>query len=160
MAMTLVSTTTVPSGGAASIEFTNIPQTGKDLLLLYSIRGVNTNGDNITVSLNGSTSNFTSREIEGTGSVVGSNSRTSAWGGYANGTNTSNTFNNGQIYLANYASSLTKSQSIDVVTENNSTTAYQYISARNWNDTSAITSITISGFTIPQHSSASLYIIS
>lgn len=148
MTLSLVQSVTVGAGGAASIDFTSIPQTGTDLLVMYSVRvdGSGSNGANIDLTINGSTSGFTGREIEGYGSGVGSNTRNSTWGGYANGNATANTFCNGQIYFPNYTSSTAKSHLIDVVTENNATLAYQYISARQWSGTAAITSL---GFAIP-----------
>jgi len=63
------------------------------------------------------------------------------------------------IYIPNYTSSNAKSASIDGVSENNATASYQTIDAFLWNDTSAITSITLtlSGGNFAQYSSASLY---
>lgn len=161
MTMKLVSTVTVGSSGAASIQFTNIPQTGTDLLVIYSLRvdGSGSNGENISLGINGSYSGFTGREIEGYGSGVGSNTRNSTWGGYANGNATANTFNNGQIYFPNYTSSIAKSHSIDVVTENDATQAYQYIAARSWSGTSAITSLSLEIGWFAPNSTASLYTI-
>jgi len=119
--MTLVSTVTVGSGGAASIDFTSIPQTGTDLLLICSFRE-NTAGVNSAwrLNLNGVSTNHTFRQLFGTGSSVASYS-----GSYnklittdATGT-TSNTFSNNSIYIPNYAGSTNKSYSIDSVIENN-----------------------------------------
>ena len=70
MAMTLVSTTTVPSGGAASIEFTGIAGTGKDLLLLLSARGADSE---LRLTFNSDTgANYTHRRLQGNGSTVSS----------------------------------------------------------------------------------------
>ena len=76
MAMTLVSTTTVPSGGAASIEFTNIPQTGKDLLLVCSLR--QTTGSELIVEYNNFAGSYVTRTLGGDGTTVYSSSSTDA----------------------------------------------------------------------------------
>jgi hypothetical protein len=73
---------------------------------------------------------------------------------------TANTFGNTSIYIPNYRSSAAKSFSVDAVTENNATLAYQNIQAGLWNNSAAITSISISflsGGNWAQGSSASLY---
>lgn len=163
MAMTLVSTVTVGSGGAASIEFTNIPQTGKDLLLVFS--GRSELYSSMTLSFNSSTSNFSYRDLQGSGSSVSSSSRSDSqylvldvqdsW--------TANTFGNVQLYISNYGSSANKSWSIDAVIENNGTEAYQTLVAGLWSNSAAVTAVKLqqtSVSDIAQYSTASLYIIS
>lgn len=167
MALTLVSTVQVPSGGAASIEFTNIPQTGKDLLILASLRNADSN---ITayVRLNGDTgSNYDYRDLQGNGASVSSNNysdgdRVDFGGGVVPTAATASTFSNIQIYVSNYTSSTGKSLSYDGVTENNATTAYQTITAGYWGGTAAVTSFALLGLgrNYNQYSSASLYIVS
>ena len=79
MAMSLVSTVTVGSGGAASIQFDNIPQSGKDLFILVSMKITKASGnpDALEVRFNGDTgSNYTTRWLEGSGSAVASSSTT------------------------------------------------------------------------------------
>ena len=168
MAMTLVSTVTVGSGGASSAEFTNIPQTGKDLLILYSLRS-NT-GTATTDAFeyrynNNSTAN--AYQVNQLGATTGVNpnafSSTANFAGSINGNGTTaNTFGNGSIYIANYAGSTQKASSVDNVSENNSSSgAERSITANNWNNTAAITSVNFipnNGF--GQHSTFSLYIIS
>ena len=160
----LISTVTVGSGGAASIEFTSIPQTYTDLVLKHSIR---TNRalmvDGVNVSFNGSTSNFTSRRIFGDGSSVGSDTPIRQIG-LANGdSSTANIFGNTQAYIPNYTGSNYKSWSLEAVMEDNATYGRNDLMACLWSDTSAITSITLTptiGTIILQYSSASLYGIS
>ncbi len=75
MTMTLVSTVTVGSGGASSIEWTSIPQSGKDLLILLSARAAsNAIRNDVGVSFNGVTTNRTYRSLYGNGfNAFGSN---------------------------------------------------------------------------------------
>jgi hypothetical protein len=158
--MTLIEHIEVGSGGAASMTFSSIPTGGTytDLLLVYSLRPTNTNVEGIYISFNGSTSNFSARYLEGNGSSASSGAGIARYIGAFQGT-TSNTFGNGQVYIPNFASSNAKSWSVDNVTEANQTAAYQDIIAGLWNDTTAISSITISlnSATIAQYSSATLY---
>ena len=172
MAMTLVSTVQVPSGGAASIEFTGIAGTGKDLLVLFSGRSAANNQNRaLSIQVNSNTSDiYTTLRLEGTGSTVGTNKLSPGSGvpqilinsGQQGTATTANTFSNVAIYFANYASSANKSISADAVTENNATQAYQSIYAALAATTAAITSIKLydDGSTFAQHTSASLYIVS
>jgi hypothetical protein len=163
MAMTLVSTVTVGSGGAASIQFTNIPQTGKDLLLVTSLRNSDTGTtDGILLNFNSSTSNFSARVLYGTGSsALSTTASFDIIGGITGNGATASTFSNGQLYISNYASGANKSYSVDTVAENNATATRHAILAGQWANSAAITSIAISGgYNFMQHSTASLYIIS
>jgi len=150
----------VGSGGAASIEFTSIPADYTDLMLVYSLRNTTTTNYQ-TMSFNGSTSNFTHRELQGEGSGTPSSaSRTDSVMrlSVARSDFTSNTFSSTRIYIPNYRSSANKSFSLDAVTENNATLSYQAIIAGLWSQTSAITSITLtSPANFVEHSSASLF---
>lgn len=159
--ITLVSTVTVGSGGAASITINSIPQTGKDLLILVSARHDSTSS--ITeVRLNSASANRSMRRLTGDGTNVFSGNDTNIWVRGARSDATSNTFANGWVYVSNYAGSAAKSVSIDGVTENNGTLANQEIQAGLWNDTSAVTSVQLipNSGNFVQHTSASLYIIS
>jgi hypothetical protein len=168
MAMTFVQTITVGSGGAASITFSNVAGTGKDLLVVLSGRNT-VNEASVRVRLNSNTgNNYSYRMLYGNGGTPNNESATSQSGiiAYTLSTNndTSNTFSSVQFYFANYTSSLLKNIAIEGVTENNNTTAYQNLVAANWNQTSAITSIELTalgtGGSFAQNSTASLYIIS
>jgi hypothetical protein len=143
--MKLIETKTLGTA-AASIEFTSIPQTFTDLVLLSSLRSNHTVEDAAFATINGLTTNQTVRILYGDGAAVGSVSQTRIRLAEAPGsTYTSNTFGNSHTYIPNYSSTTTaKSFSTDSVTENNATTSYQFISAQLWNSTAAITSL---GFT-------------
>jgi hypothetical protein len=165
MAMTLVSTVTVGSGGAASIEFTGIAGTGKDLLLKVGSRAVSTNST-FMVRLNGdSGSNYAEIELQGSGSAASSSSvatGTSLTASQSRSSDTASTFGSTELYIANYTSTTNKSISQDGLGENNGTTAFMRMFAQRYSTSSAISSIalTVSGSSFAEHSTASLYIIS
>jgi len=167
MAYTLIETVTVGSGGAASIEFTSIPQDGVDLLLKLSTRTDRAaNTDNIELQVNSNTGSiYTHKRLQGTGSGVFTGSFTGTVAYIINNGNndTSNTFGNADFLIANYTSSANKSCSSDAVNENNATLAYQDLKAHLIADTNPITSIQLapdSGTNFLQYSTASLYKIS
>lgn len=163
---TLIASSTVGSGGATDITFSSIPQTYTDLLLKVSFRttsgGANYTGE---MTINGTTTGYTGKDITGTGASVTSNNRNYAFvyiGEINGGASTSNTFTNKEIYIPNYTSSNYKSISIDSVFENNATTAYAQLEAILWSNTAAITSLKVFEETnsLAQYSSAYLYGIS
>ena len=166
---TLISSTTVGSGGASSIDFTSIPSTYTDLVLKGSTRiSTSNNYDGVFIKVNNSTAfQYADRALYGNGSsaasindVVGDQNAGMYWL-YSNGNNsTANTFNNFEIYVPNYAGSNQKSFSYEAVTENNATAAWSSIVAGLWNQTSAINRLTltpIGSATFLQYSTAYLY---
>lgn len=157
----LIASSTVGSGGAASVSFTSIPSTYTDLCLKMSLRSdFATIGDTLYLELNGSAINFSSRYLRGSGSAADS-SVLNQFAGYADGANeTASTFSNIDLYIPNYAGSNNKSYSVDSVDENNATTAYQVLIAGLWSNTAAINQVTIklnTGRNFVQHSTAYLY---
>ena len=165
MGYQLIETIEVGSGGAASIEFTGIPQDGVDLAILLSGRtdyaGI---GFPLYTTINSdTTSTYVARYIRGDGSSVVSQTTSTNIGIYsgfiASATSTSNSFENLSFYIPNYSGNAQKSFSVDTVGENNATTAYQNIIAGLWPQTSAITTITMTPLSsnFVQHSTASLY---
>ena len=163
--MKLIESKTLASA-AASVNFTSIPQTYDDLLLVCSFRSDRaTNSGNLGLRLNNdSGSNYSFRRLRGNGSASESLAETYNWLNLYHtttaGSDTASTFGNTQIYIPNYKSSVAKSLSIDGVNENNATLAYQTIFAGLWTGTAAITSIQIEenfGGNWVQYSSASLY---
>jgi hypothetical protein len=142
------------NASAASVTFSNIPQSGyTDLKIVFSGRAdkAASTYTNTYISFNGSTSSFSSRELYGTGSSAGSgNSSTSPGGGQGSGyvnavSTTSSTFSNNEIYIPNYTSTNAKSFSSDFTVENNATLGLAGFIAGLWNPgtQSAITSITL-----------------
>lgn len=155
-----IATVTVGSGGASSIDFTSIPATYTDLVLKFSLRNASGSNRQVRFKFNGTTSNMTYRLLYGDGSGAASENSTGIFAYSNDGSNTANTFGNGEIYIPNYAGSTNKSVSSDSVEENNATQAYSGLAANLWSDTSAITSISIivnGGGNILQYSTATLY---
>jgi hypothetical protein len=166
--MTLIASSTVPSGGAASIDFTSIPSTYTDLVVKLSARTTrpsiidygamrfnSDNGSNYTaVYFYGfgtgtppSNTNGNATQLEIPNTLDGDSA-------------TANTFSNVEIYIPNYAGSTQKSVSFDGVSENNATNAITLLQAGKWSGTSAINSMTLysaNGFNFMQYSTAYLY---
>ena len=153
----------VGSGGAASIDFTTIPSTYTDLVLVFSTRtsAASASGNDI-LSINGSLSSFSGRRLYGSGSSAASDTVTT-WSGFTDAnTATASTFGNTAIYFTNYAGSTNKSYSIDTVQEQNGTTAYMGLAAGLWSNSAAINRLTLtpdSGNYV-QYSTAYLYGVS
>jgi hypothetical protein len=146
--------------GAASMDFTSIPSTYTDLCVKVSARGTNASTTvEMLVSFNGVSTNLSSKLLYGTGSAVGSVSPSNIAGAISAALDTSSTFGNSEIYIPNYAGSTNKSVSFDSVSENNATTAYQYLTAGLWTNTAAITSVTLTpaASSFAQYSTATLY---
>jgi len=167
------STVTVGSGGAANIDFTSIPSTYTDLLLVGSLRSTyGSDSDGCFMRINNSSSGYSFRFLYGSGSGVASGTATYGISTtYINvssigaATTTASTFSNHAIYLPNYTSSNNKSVSIDGVSEINATApAYAWLAAGLWSNSAAVNQITLSlpanGANFAQYSTATLYGIS
>lgn len=155
----LIASTTLGSS-AASIDFTSIPSTFQNLILKYSIRSATGGVGYVKLTLNGSTSSFSGKGLEGNGTGVSLSGTGNFAGVFCGSTDTANTFSNGEIYFPNYASSSYKSFSSDSATETNATESYLELIAGLWSNTAAITSISLNLSTsanIAQYSSAYLY---
>ena len=158
MKKTLIERIEVGSGGAATIEFTSIPQTYAGLYLVCSVRNTSSSLT-FDINPNGSTTNKTRTNLQG----AGSGTPTSATGTditplQNSNSFTSNTFASTSVLIPNYASSNNKGISIDTVTENNATTSYQRLQAALWSDTTAISSLECStANNFAQYSSFTLY---
>jgi len=147
--------------GAASIDFSSIPSTYTDLVLKISARTTRVDfSDAISLSINGSSANQTSRYLEGGGTAAGSGSLSSFRTQASAATSTSNTFGNSEFYIPNYAGSNNKSASSDGVSENNATSASAWLVANLWSQTAAINQLTITDLnsaTFVQYTTATLY---
>ena len=162
----LISRQTVGSAGAATVTFSNIPQTFTDLKIVSSARSTATSGSSyMQVSFNSSTTSFTLKALYGSGSSASSYSEADVarWVGSVNPTDyTASTFANMDLYISNYASANYKSYSADTADENNGSSAEMLLIGGLWSNTAAITSITLSAASgsFTQYSTFSLYGIS
>jgi hypothetical protein len=173
MAMELVETIEVGSGGASSIEFTSIPQDGVDLLILLSGKGGHTQswGD-LKITLNSDTSaNYNARDLlQYAGSVASQSWSGSLWnpqlmGITGSASSVTNVYANAACYFSNYTSSESKSMSLDGAwsSTNSATTGGLGFFSGSLNTTSPVTSIELTARTstnFVQYSTASLYKIS
>ena len=156
----LIASSTVGSGGAASIDFTSIPSTYTDLCLKVALRSNTAGAEAVIIEFNGSTTGFSGRRLAGEGTGVTSDTLTNIRAAIDTAANTSSSFSNGEFYVPNYAGSANKSVSLDMVMENNATAAVQSLVAGLWSNTAAITSIKLSlnaGGSFVQYSTAYLY---
>jgi hypothetical protein len=135
---------------AASIEFTSIPQTFTDLLVVISARSTRTGnvGDDLTLVVNSITAGYSGRGLDANGSSASSFVEDAGGNKFrylcvinAAGA-TADTFSSNTIYIPNYAGATNKSFSFDNVTENNATFSYQRICAGLLANTAAIDSLT------------------
>jgi hypothetical protein len=165
-AITLISSVTVGGGGAATIDFTSIPQTYTDLQILVSGRSDTGNtGDYLLLNFNGSSANLSSKTLGAFGSTsTFSGTEASLFINILPAANaTANTFGNNSIYIPNYTGSNFKSGSIEGGFESNSTSDwFLFMTAGLWSQTAAITSVKLDLLdgSFIQHSTAYLYGIS
>ena len=161
---TLISSVTVGSGGASTITFSSIPSTYTDLALLFSGRSNWPNyPDDFIVKPNGSATNGSSIRLYGLASSAGSDTHTDIRGLIPGNTATASIFGNASVYITNYASSNSKSFSIDSVMENNASSNLNGLLASLWANSAAITSLEIvsgSSSSFLQYTTAYLYGIS
>jgi hypothetical protein len=130
---------------AASVTFDNIPQTGyTDLKIVGSVRS-DYSGQAIALRINpnGSSTNMSSRNVQGSGSALSSFNDTIAYASSVGSTSTANTFSNIEWYIPNYTSSRSKSISVDYNTETNGSAAIMGVSSGLWSQSSAISSLVI-----------------
>jgi hypothetical protein len=154
-----ISTVTVGSGGAATIDFTSIPQTYTDLKIVLSGRTTDSGATTAVITFNGLSTNLSSKLIVSTGSSVIAGTATNIPVRINWSTSTSSVFGNSEIYIPNYISANLKVVSSDSVNENNATEAYMTLGSHLWNATAAINQVTITPSTgnFVQYSTATLY---
>lgn len=149
MAYELIETVEVGAGGAASIEFSSIPQDGVDLVCVISARcDIDILEGRVRVNFNFDTGeNYYGTQISATGSSQSGGKEISNYIqalGASGSLTSANTFGSQSIYISNYTASQNKSVSVDAVVENGlSGDGAQNISNWSWANTSAISSIQI-----------------
>ena len=149
---TLISSQVLGSS-AASVTFSSIPQTYKDLKLVWSARTDRASfPDYIYFRFNGSSSAvYSATSVSGNGSgAYSSYLANQNIGGNVTPVNTANTTTNtfgcAEMYLPNYATNAAKQTFFSGVAENNSANAAIAAEAELFNSASAITSITLSSY--------------
>lgn len=141
--MKLIQTQTL-STTAASIEFTSIPQTFTDLVLLFSVRCNHTTTADSQFAFNGSTSGFNTVILQATfPSKSTFNSGNRAFPIPGNDA-TASTFTSSSLYISNYATIGGKMFSVDHTRENNTTAATIEMTAGHWAGTGPITAVRLS----------------
>ena len=158
----LIQTVTVGDAGLASIEFTSIPQTFTDLKIIVSSRATGAAVDVMGIAFNGGSVVITgARYLDSNNSGAPRHGALYYYQGLSQPSSyTAGVFASSEFYVPNYSSaSYSKSISADSVLETNATGSYMGITASWWNNTSAITSLTITQVNgnFVQYSSASLY---
>ena len=148
------------TSAAASITFSSIPQTFTDLYLVVSARSSYASDyDVFDILPNGSAADDTFKVLRGSGSSASSESDNFIRVRFSAANATANTFGSSSIYIPNYTASQSKSFSIDAVTENNTTQAFQEITAGLWSVSTAISSLELDVIlgSFASGSSATLY---
>ena len=145
--MKLIQTITLTSA-QATINLTSIPQTFTDLLVTFSLRTDRASLiDFFQLRVNGTTTGYSQRFLEGNGSSVISSVETGQdkllLETINGATSTANTFSNSSLYIPNYTGSTNKTMSLNAVHEDNASTARQRLDAILWSNTSAITSLNL-----------------
>jgi hypothetical protein len=155
-------------GGAASIDFTSIPQTYTDLKLVTSLRGAAASVRTaVRITFNSSSSSYSGRFLRGYDASTRDSGATStsyfdAWR-IPSADQTATIFSNDELYIPNYTSSNFKCFTTDNVCETNLTSGtrnYMSLSSGLWSNTSAITRITLvnaDATNFVQYSTATLY---
>ena len=168
------------NASAASVTFSNIPQSGyTDLKIVMSLRSTDTSSnsgyyDALLTRFNNSTSNYSGREIyayqntpySGTLTTATSTIAGGTWGrltgvgvNNSNSSATASTFTSIDLYLPNYTSSNYKSYSLDLAEEQNASYSTLGMTAGLWSDTTAISTIAfaLKDGSFTQYSTFSLY---
>jgi hypothetical protein len=141
--MTLIQSTTVGSGNAASILFNNIPQTYTDLVMFLSSRSTVANNwtSSYITAVNGSGRSITLRNLTADGTTVSSGTTllyTTTGSGM-----TANYYNNVKFYFPNYTNTaFNKHVSVDLTANSSSSGSNITISGGTIALTAAITSLT------------------
>ena len=164
-----LATVTVGVGGAATIEFANIPQSYTDLKILVSARSnIAAYRSTIVMAINGIySSTYAYRRVYGTASTAGSDvtdpTTYFVCGEVVGASSTANTFTNTEIYISGYSSStFQKPGYADAALEQNDSTNNRLsLTASKWSGTQPISNIKLydsnTAQLFVQYSTATLY---
>lgn len=159
-----IASTTVTAATVTDVQFTSIPGTYTDLVLLANARATRTGfpADDLVIQFNGSTTGYSGKRLYANGTGVSNDSLNDIRGFVSDADSTSSAFGSNIFYIPNYAGSTNKSVSVDGVAESNATNAPLVLFAGLWSNTAAITSIKVfaNNSNIVQHSTFTLYGIS
>lgn len=165
--LNLIATKTVGSGGAATIIFSEIPQTFTDLILFTSTDGTDSNAtQNLYYNGDLTNTNYNRGQYGLDYSTLSAYAYTindSGGAGLVNtSTYTASVFASSKFYIPNYSlSGQTKTNFVYGQTENQAQGSLGSFIANRWSGTAAITEIRLQGTgNFTQYSSASLYGIS
>jgi hypothetical protein len=159
-----IATVNVGAGGQSSISFTSIPSTYKHL----QVRGIaKTTGATSTfaaIRLNGDTgANYSAHELTADGSTAGAYgaaSQTSGWADPISGTDYANVFTAFTLDLLDYTNT-NKYKTIRYLGghSTNSTGSYLFLTSAAWQNTAAVTSLSLSfsDRNFAQYTSVGLY---
>ena len=148
---------------AATVTFSSIPGTFKDLILKLSVRNSLTQEDMLLRINNDSSTLYSRVQLRGNGTQASSSinsAQTSiklenavVGSGY-----TANTFSNHEIYIPNYTASQNRQISSHAAIENNGTEAFDIVHAGLYRSTTAITQIDLIASTGNFISGSSFYL--
>ena len=157
-----LATVTVPSGGASSIVFSGIPQTGYKHLQIRAFTSATSGSNDIDVVFNGDTSaNYASHRLYGTGSSVvsyGAGSLSNV--AFVGRSGTSSYFGGMIVDILDYANTNKYKTTRSLTGEDENSQGIIMLTSGLWQSTSAINSIKIepqSGNSFNQYSSFALY---
>lgn len=144
---TLISSNTL-STSAASVTFSSIPATYTDLVLKVTARLDSGSYGNMDIKPNNSSTNDSTTRLYVENGTVYSDRYTNGYNiiSLSGSSATANTFGSIELYIPNYAGSTYKPMSNFGAAENNSSTTYKMgVNALLWSDTTAISSLVITG---------------
>jgi hypothetical protein len=159
--MIAIQTVTIGAGGASQIQFTSIPQTYTDLLILVSGRTTATN-QTVSMQFNSDTTATNYRRFAlgcDSNNLFSQNINDRGIGYISMSTDTTNAFGSMSIYIPQYRSGNPKTYLTDSARVNNSTSAWTLgMITCYWSGTAAISSITVTNAgNWTQYSTATLY---
>lgn len=146
---TLIGSYSVNSGGATNVVFNSISQSYTDLRIIVSGKFVySSNSHSGGIYFNSPASDTSYKNFQANGTSTGSSAGSSNTDGYLGEIPASNFtgWANLEVYIPNYTSSVQKTYSVDMVSENNGTANNMFMLVNTCSKTAPITSITLRDF--------------